>query len=179
MSDTIFLRKAEWLTINQLAAELVLVHNVKYNDLQKIMQHILSEQMDYEGIMAWLDARVRYANLFPRTRQTAEQIWTARAVVQYIGEKHAEDWRVIATLLGWIVRKMQYFGAFKSRARSLTRQPVMDVPSMPQFEQVSVPEAPAEDPIPTVDDDEPATDFARSFMKKLKERQQTDDDDED
>ncbi len=168
-----------------LAAELTRLHQVDPNEIQKIMQHIITTKPEdnsrearlkhLRAVVQWLDALVDYADFFPRSEQTLSHTLAGRAVVEYlIEQERVANPMTIARILGWTVRLMRYYDQMRAEADSLIdrRRPRLDVPTaravslryrprqQPPTEQLSdVPDDSGGDYTPS--------DFAAKFMNHL------------
>ncbi len=164
----------QWKDVHALAAELVAVHRTDANHLRKIVHHLRSEHMDYQGLHAWLDAKITYAAFFPRSQQTLDHDLAARAVVEFIAEQYSQDTDQITEMLGWVARLMIYYVQNKAEAnrRADPRAALLNVPRpdvvrlkvRPPRRSGSTPES------KNVQSSEPS-DFAEQFMKFLKGKQ--------
>ncbi len=171
------MRRTDWEHAHTLAAELVVEHRTDTNQLQKVVSYLCSEEPDYAELQAWLDAKVNYANFFPRSQQTLRHDLAVRAVVQFIGERHTTQPLRIAEMLGWVVRLMRYYDRHKSEARGLV-DPRRLLVYVPEAREVRLIERPPrrevvrpEDALPEVPESEKdVSDKAKDFMAFLQSK---------
>lgn len=126
------MRESLWEIVHMIAAELVVYHQdtSDVNLIEKTMHHIVNNDPDINDIRAWLDAQMRYAEYFERSRQTRPQIATTLALVDEIANDVA-SMDELAEILGWIARLVKYYDRNHTKARKVVPQQNLFVPEPP------------------------------------------------
>lgn len=96
----------DWERAEQLAVEMVSNRSKRY-PLERVIGYIQNENPDKERLKAWLDAFAEDGYLGARSKNDWLHYRAAQSLVNVL----VKDYSVpgVATMLGWIIRKMQYF----------------------------------------------------------------------
>ena len=122
----------QWNTVYRLASELVVLHQTSANEVEKVARAIRSGRLGPEEASAWLDARVRYATYFSRSRRSVAHIWTIKALVELLVHDAQGDMRRVAEMLGWVARLMRYYQHQSLDRRQIERNRLLHVPEIPR-----------------------------------------------
>lgn len=123
-----------WRPIYELAAELSVVHRTDANQIQKAISYILTKRPDHVQLRQWLDARIDYAELFPRSLVTRDHDIAVRELINFVSEiPTVQSTTDIVEVLGWITRLMSYFRGNRNEAqrRMSQRGPHLRMPNLP------------------------------------------------
>jgi hypothetical protein len=134
------MRERLWATVHKIAAELVVYHKTTsdVNLIEKTMHHIINTKSDIGEVREWLNAQMKYAEYFERSKQSRPQLATTLAVVdEYTDQVVSMD--ELAEALGFTVRLVRYYVQRRGEAQKLVPSPTLVVPDPPALAPVRRP----------------------------------------
>lgn len=101
------MKPRDWEQVEQLAAEMVSNSSKRY-PLERVIGYIQNENPDAQKLKNWLDAFAEDGFLGERSKSDWLHYRAAQSLVRVLLDTRYSV-NGVATMLGWIIRKMQYF----------------------------------------------------------------------
>jgi hypothetical protein len=192
MSPQVFYKTVlirDWRVVDALAAELIVVHKIDLNQIQRGANYIMTKKPgSYEALTAYLNAQIEAARYFPRSQQTLNHAATLYVLVEFLWtncvkknsrlEKYQSVFPLplvemfyLATLLSWIARKAIYYRRnFAKADQKVDRRDLYLKITLPKIALQKPIASPTRNAAPPTNDR--ISSQAEQFMELLKRRNQ-------